>query len=80
MREEGDIADYDHIVVACDLLKDARQSIAGVLTVPCEQLSIGGDYALGRVEQTFPCGVVAGPADQYADSGLRFLATWSNDP
>src|SRR5690606_23976599 len=71
---ELDVAQHDHLVVAADLLEGALEVLARVLAIAAEPVAVGIDHALGRVEQAFARGIIAGPAQQGADGGLGLVA------
>ena len=66
MALELDVAQHDEFVVALDFLEGARQVLLGIQRVAAEPVLVGLDHALGRVEQAFARGVLAGPAQQRA--------------
>ena len=64
-----DAAQHDHVVIALHVLEGARQLLGRVAVVAGEPLAIGLDDALGRVQQAFAVGIVAGPGQQRPDGG-----------
>ena len=88
MRVEFDVAQHDDVVIAFDLVEGARQRLHRVLLIALEELVIGLDHALRRVEQALAVGIVACPGDQRADGLFGLLlarpfdiwaATWRHD-
>ena len=74
MRFEADVAQHHDLVVALDLLEGPLQHVARILIVAGEEFLVGAHDAIGRADQTFAVGIVAGPADQRADRLFGFLA------
>ena len=75
MRDEGNVADEDQVLVAVDVVEDPRQMLAGVLAVAGEQFLVGLDHPARGVEQPLAIGIVAGPGDQGADRRLGLVAS-----
>jgi hypothetical protein len=64
-----DAAQHHHVVIALHVLEGARKLLGRIAVIAGEPLAIGVDHALGRVEQAFTVGVVAGPGQQGPDGG-----------
>ena len=68
-----DVAQHDDVVVALHILEGARKIIVGVFLVAGKPFLVGVDDALGRIEQTFAFGVIAGPCQQGAHCVFRLV-------
>ena len=62
------------VVVAAGLAEGAVEHLHRAFAVALVDFLIGADHALGRFEQAFAVGIVAGIGDQRAHGGFRLLA------
>src|SRR5262249_60763011 len=74
MRLEADVAQHDQLVIAVHLRERAGQEGDGIDVVAGEEFLIGAHHPVGRADETLTLRVVAGPAQQRADSLLGLLA------
>ena len=79
MRLERNILQQDNVVIAAHFVEDAREMISRIVVIAAAIFPPGPRHPLGRLQQAFPFGRIAGPADQRADGladvrGHRFLA------
>jgi len=71
MAFEGDIPKQDHLVIAFGFLEGPRQHLGRILRVTGEELLIGANNAIRRVDQPLAVRVVACPAQQRTHRGFR---------
>ena len=72
MRDELDVLDDDHVVIAGDFLEGAAELVGRAHVVAGEHLAIGLGHALRRIHQAFAVRIVAGPAQQRAHGCFDF--------
>ena len=62
------------IVVAAGLAEGAVEHLHRAFAIALVEFLVGADHALGRVQQAFAVGIVAGIGDQRAHGGFGLLA------
>src|SRR5580698_796212 len=70
-RFEGDVAQYDHLVVTLDLLERTAQVVPGVALISREPVPVGVHHPFRRFAQTLAAGILSRPAKQRAYRRLR---------
>ena len=73
MRLERDVLQQHDLVIAAHFLENSRQMDRRILAVALAIFLPRARHALGRVEQAFAAGIVAGPAEQRADRLLNLF-------
>lgn len=74
MALDADVAQQHHLVIAIGFFEGAAQDFLGIFAIAGEELLIGPHDARRCVDQPFPVRIIAGPAQQRANSSLGFLA------
>ena len=72
VRLERNVLEQHELVVAADLLEHPAQVDRGILAIAEAVFLPRPRHALGRIEQAFAFGIVAGPVDQRPDRFLHF--------
>src|ERR687893_1184388 len=78
MRDEADVAEQDHLVVAVGLVERGAQDFGWIVAVAGEPFLIGAAYSIRRAQQAGAGRVLADPAQERADRrlGLLLRALW----
>lgn len=71
---EWDVSDENEIIIAIDLVERSAEKCQGILVIAGVEFGVDPRDPLGRANQTRSIRVVAGPANEGTNGGLRVLA------